>query len=253
MTTHWIKMRGRRWHSWEHGAERSTCGRVSRDDLISRPPKQILAELPPEFLVETCTTCRRKSLNGTAENDTTAVWLGYVRLHFRRSRVRMADVHLASLARLLAEQIGAPSESDAVESWELIRESLLAPWVGGHGGKKFRAMPGLKDALALMRTEREGLRRVVEAMTVWRRLAGLEARLGSTRPDRIVSVILQIPDPETYVRHLVGRGLTTMSAVFSPGTLDRAKKESALRGMWSGSSDYWKRTSNQLNVITDDE
>ena len=67
--------------------------------------------------------------------------------------------------------------------------------------------------------------------------------------------MLAIPAPDPYIQHLHSKGLTNLALMFHPNTLERRKKDSAVRGVFSGGGDYWEQASDQITakVIGEEE
>lgn len=243
MTIHWIKQRRRRWHAWEHGSRASRCGRVNTSHLQQDPPDEILTELQPEHLAEACKSCVR-SVQGAGipelrdESAVVRAWYGHLLRHARRVHARPGVQNLRTLTRLLAE-VGAPDNHDAQVVYLNVRDLLIA------GGKN---AVGLKAALAKMPPSSGKLAQVAQAMEAWRKIVGRRS-LGRHRPDQVIETMLQVPEPEAYVRHLKARGFEQLSAVWHPNVLERARSTPSLRGLFGGGHQYWKETREQLRVI----
>jgi len=181
-----------------------------------------------------------------------SAWLGYIERHLKRVRATTRREDLLTIAALLAE-IGPPDAPAACDVFEQIKVLLLtpveSPWARRHR-KQPIALPSLQAALALLPPRTGRLAVVAAAMRCWRNVMGRQDP-GNFKPDKVIEVMLQIPEPEAYLQHLKTKGFELLGVAFHPNVLARAKQEPALRGLFGGSTDYWNRTADQLNVVTD--
>jgi hypothetical protein len=163
------------------------------------------------------------------------------------SRIRVADVTIEKLAVLLAE-VGPPGAFESTAVYDQVQLLLLKPsW----SRNKIASLPHLKAALELLPPKTGALQRVADTVRAYRNITHRNLNTDNFHADRVVEVLLQIPTPEPYIRHLNSRGLTHLAAMFHPNTLERAKKDPTLRGLFAGSNEYWDRTTSQLNIVSD--
>ena len=251
----WLESAQHKWHAWPIGGRKSLCSTLTVEDLRTSPALRI-SEAPAADGV-LCSTCRRKAgvVTPSTVSGITAAWLGLLRRHLLRIHVRVAEATLIELAARLAE-VGNPGEQAAREVFSQVQVLMLNPLrsPSGRHSRTGRALtvvtiPYLKEAIAKLPPKTGALTQVAATLRLWRHLTNRDPRTDRGRPDRIVEVMLQLPtQPESYIRHLMNRGLPNLSAMFHPNTLARAKKETALRGLFAGSNDYWTKTKNQLHV-----
>lgn len=253
----WILTARKKWHAWQQGSRRSLCGRLTADTLREAPALDVADQLQPEAYADACKTCRE--LTGVQQGPspdatpTEVAWLGFLEKHVGRLHVQASSPALKVLAKMLAE-VGPPGSLKAQDVFTQIKTLLLTPinisTVGRRGECRYiRILPCFKDAVDKI-PNTDALLHIANALRCWRKITGLEQSKIS-RPDQVISVILQVPTPEPYVRHLNARGLPNLQAMFHPNTLARARNEAALRGVFRGSNDYWTRTTSQLNIVTE--
>ncbi len=255
MTTAWIQTGGGKWHVWPTGGRRSICGRLNVEHLRARPAKSITAT-PPDASADVCADCARKAHRPRPVHPEEQIeaWMGIIRRHLLRVRVRVADVTVAELARRLAE-IGSPETAEAREVFEQVRVLLLRPTATRvRGAKKtmtISTIPYLKEALAKLPAHAGALTEVAAAMRCWRAITQRDPTADRFRPDRVIETMFQVPVLEPYIRHLNAKGLPHLASMFHPNTLARAKRDTALRGLFTGSNTYWDATAEQLNIVRD--
>lgn len=182
----------------------------------------------------------------------TGAWLGYLERHLTRVNATADRDDLLTIAALLAE-IGSPDDRAACDVCEQVKALLLTP-MESPWGRRHRKRPiviqSLQAALALLPPRSGKLAAVAASMRCWRSVMG-RTDMGHFRPDKVIEVMLQVPEPEAYLQHLKTKGFESLGVAFHPNVLARAKKEPALRGLFGGGTDYWNRTQDQLNIITD--
>ncbi len=182
----------------------------------------------------------------------TGAWLGYLGRHLTRVRATASRDDLMTIAALLAE-IGSPDDQRACEVCEQIQALLLtpmeSPWARKHR-KQPIALPSLAAALALLQPRSGSLAAVATIFRCWRNVMGRQ-ELGNFRADKVIGVMLQIPEPEQYLQYLKTNGLEPLGVAFHPNVLERAKRSMELRGLFKGSGEYWNRTAEQLNIVKD--
>lgn len=257
----WLLTSNGKWHGWPNGGRASLCGRVNVEHLRASPATAIATAVPSDGTP--CGTCAKKSgYVPPAENGLRATvdpvvgeWVGYLRRHLRHVHIQTSEATIAELATRLAE-IGPPTVEEAREVFEQVRVLLLTPVSTrrkGRGGRGMTVMtlPYLKDTLDKLPPREGVLKQLAATMRMWRNITRRDPTQDKFRPDRVIETMLQVPSPEQYITHLNSRGLYHLAAMFHPNTLERAKKETALRGTFAGSSDYWDRTASQLNIVTD--
>lgn len=255
MGLHWILTTAGKWHAWPEGGRRTFCGKVNAEHLRDTPAVQIASDVSVGENI--CTTCAKKTGKSAAyaiDDGPTLAWFGYLRRHLTHVRAKVADATVEELARLLAE-VGPPNDPVAVEVFEQVRTILLRP----HHSKQRKikreytviTIPHLKGALAKLPPKTGALQRIAATLRIWRTVTRDDPSRQNFHADRVVETMLQIPDPEAYIKHLYARGLPALAAMFHPNTLARAKKDTALRGAFAGSNEYWDNTADQLNIVSD--
>ena len=148
-------------------------------------------------------------------------------------------------------ETGPPDDPAALELFEQVKQLLLTPMrVRGETGKERMQLVGLRASLELLQPRSGSLQAVAAIFRTWRTIMGGRDP-GHFRADKVIAVMLQVPDAETYLQHLKARGLEPLGVAFHQNVLERAKKEPTLRGLFGGSTDYWKRTQEQLKIVTD--
>lgn len=244
---HWVLNGTGKWHAWPNGGRRTYCGRLTMEHLRLHSATQISADIPTGKL---CTSCVKKS--GVLIEPTTAAWVEVLRHYLRRSRIKVDNNSIEQLAALLAEE-GSPDEVAAREVFEEVQQLLLKPtWSGNHRHLSATySLPHLKEALTKLPLNTGALTRVATTVRAWRTITNRKLNTENFRSERVIEIMLQIPSPEPYIRHLNARGLPHLAAMFHPNTLERAKKEPTLRGLFAGSNTYWDNTASQLNIISD--
>ena len=258
MTLHWIRHQNQKWHAWPHGGHRTLCGRVTTSTLLAGEAEhlEIRAALDPKLYAAQCAGCRRKARTTRTMNPDAAIaaWEGYIRLYLNRVRAQMPGPEdITVLATRLAE-VGTPDDPTARNVWEQIQILLLMPRPIRRKDSLGRTrttmvVAHLHEALEKVPPATGALQQVAAAFQMWRTVTGRDPSQDRFRADRVIDVMRQIPDVEPYLRHLHGRGLAHLAAVFHPNTLARAKRESVLRGTFSGAKDYWDATLNQLTIV----
>lgn len=272
MTTHrWILARTGRWHAWPHGARRSICGTLTADNLRVTPAVRIQSTLPPPTDDPLCGTCRSKlgipvGRDATTPTDSRVIaWLEVVGKHLARIQGRHGGRSLTidrRTKRVLAERlalIGAPDNPEAIAVYDQIRLLLLSPKMHRRrNGHTILKLAYIKEALTKLPPRVDAIQHVAESVKLWRRITGRDLSANERfRPDTVIETTLAIPMPEPYIRHLHTKGISALAAIFHPNTLERFKKDPALRGIFGGdfggSSEYWARTAEQLasQVIED--
>lgn len=246
---HWVLYPPKRkFHAWRHGDRESVCGTLTVAQLRERPASNMVERLEDGQLP--CGTCRRIVEMGKQAGSPAAAWLGFIVRHLKRMHCTAPRLDLEAVAALLVET-GPPDDPAALELFEQVKTLLLTPMrVRAGNGKEYQRLVGLRDALAQLAPKSGSLAMVAAALRCWRNVMG-RTNPGHFRPDRVIEVMLQVPEPEVYLKHMKERGLEPLGVAFHPNVLARAKKEPSLRGLFGGSSDYWKRTADQLNVVTD--
>lgn len=258
----WLQLRTKKWHAWPHGGTRSVCGTVTADDLRITAAKQIKAVLPVGEVM--CGSCAR-SLGSRAPTPTdpkgrldaqACAWLALLRKHLVRVRVRVRVAELRALATRLAA-VGPTADPDAVAVYEQIRVLLLTPRRHKRrNGHTVMKITHLREALEALGPTPQALIHVAAAMKAWRHITEREVSRGERfRADTVITSMLAVPAPTPYIQHLHAKGLSNLALMFHPNTLERRKKDAALRGIFSGSGDYMQRTADQLaaQILTDEE
>jgi len=263
MKWHWLlASRSVTWHAWAGGAGRSLCGALTRDDLSTHPALKILPA-PPAALTngeKWCVNCSRKSAVASPTPAATlggaaGEWLGFLRRHCRRAHVHLAETDEHALALRLTA-LGSPEDAEACALFEQIRDLLLTPrFIAGVARRqRVQTIVGLKDALAVLPSQRAALVHIAGAMRAWRRITG--RAVGPTtrfNARTVISTMLEIPAPEAWITHLKREGVDELAMLFHPNSLARHRKDAALRGVFGGGSAYWDKTAEQLEaqIVTD--
>lgn len=254
----WIQNQNHTWHAWPLRGQSTYCGRIDTHHL-RRFPAAAITDLP-DADGRICKACGREAryvkppmIGGDA---IAAAWTGLISRHLTHSRIKVSEHSVSMLAVKLAE-IGSPSEPEARELFTQLQVILLKPtWIRKTNalGRTTQAptLPGLKESLEAIGNTPGALRTVAQALSAWQAATGRDLHTEKFNAARVMGTMLQIPDPARYVAHLLtSRLVPTLAAMFHPNTLERAKRDTALRGMFAGSSQYWDSTSSQLHIIRD--
>lgn len=251
MKLRWLLTHTGRWHAWPARAPSTLCGTLNIEDLRRHPAREIVPGLEPQHRATACRSCLRQceeaSPAPSGGDDATAEWLGYLRLHAKRMHVVSAGRALEDLASMLGGA-GRPTDKAAQELYDSIRILMLTPMRVG----RVRRFHRMREALDLLRAEPDGLIRIGAAMLCWRTVVlngGVPPREMRWRPDAVIKSMLQVPNPEPYVRHCAAKGLQALGVMWHPNVVARAKRDASLRGVFNGGSAYWDRTKSQLKVI----
>jgi hypothetical protein len=273
----WLKTAEGVWHCWLRGSRSTRCGLMNAEHLRMRPAALIAPV--PEYSDgdRLCGHCRRLvgsavvgvsgvlttagagSNSLTSANDAArADWLGVLQRHFERFSARgVSTSDLTTLSVCFAE-LGAPVKgSDAQIAFEQLKDFLLRPtWTrkqtaGSTVVRTYAYVPHLKSAVSALHSDAKALKHCSTALEAWQRITGRVVTLDRCHVDRVISVMLQVPNPELYVTHLHTRHVVHLAAVWHPNTLLRAQREPALRGLFAGSTSYWATTKDKLNMLTD--
>lgn len=254
---HWI-LRNGKWHAWPKGGRRSMCGRINVEHLRETPAEKIVTTLPSDAIV--CTTCGKKTHLAPApvsgQDAIIGAWLGHLRRHLTRVHLKVSEANLQLLAERLAE-VGPPDTKEAQDVFEQVRILLLTPHfsrVQSARGRTttVRTLPHLKEALSKLPPTTKALARVAATLRMWRNITQRDPSADRFRADRVIEVMLQLPPgAEAYIQHLHAREFSHLSSMFHPNTLERSKKDTALRGLFAGSTEYWNQSEDQLNIVTD--
>lgn len=251
MKLHWVLSYLGKWHAWPNGGRETLCGRMNiehmRQDCVTRISQELPALADEESF---CMFCTRKAgiVSPPSHTDPTVnAWIGVLRLRLRHARLRVADVLVEQLAILLAE-VGLPTSLQGVDVFAQVQQLLLKPtWTRS----KVATLPHLKEALSKLPLNSNSLLRIANTISSWQKITHHSLATDNFNAARCIETILQIPTLEPYILHLHSRGLSNFASMFHPNTLERARKDSALRGMFAGSNDYWERTESQLNIVTE--
>lgn len=255
----WVLMSTGKWHAWPKGGRKTMCGRVNAEHLRDRPAVRIIKE-PPAISEDRCASCAKAVLGPAAlpadVSETAAAWVGHLRRHLTRARIKAADAVVQALAERLGE-VGGPDDDAAREVFEQVKGLLLRPHflrTRGAAGKErtISTLPHLKDALTKLPPNTGALQQVAVTLRLWRSITNRDPHADRFKADQVIDTILKLPpNPEAYIRRLSEKGLPHLAAMFHPNTLERAKHDTALRGLFAGSSAYWNDTSEALNIVTE--
>lgn len=254
----WLDSGTGKWHAWPKGARHTLCGRVNVEHLRTHPAAAITALAPaPEASV--CAVCGKKSGHVAqvvaVPDGVTRAWIGFLKRYLLRAHITLADDTVRLLAERLAD-VGSPDDQDARDVFDQVRSVLLRPMRISSKRRDGRAVtlhtiPHLKEALNALPPKTGALQKVATAMRCWRAITRRDPSGEKFSVQRVVETMLQVPSVEQYITHLNGEGLPNLAAMFHPNTLARAKRDTALRGLFAGSPEYWSQTEGQLNIITD--
>lgn len=255
----WVRVSAsnrRPWHAWPKGGQSSMCGTLTATKLHTTPLRSVTHTLPEGAVV--CRLCVRALGPGTVLTSPakghrpldkqTEGWLITLNAHLARYHLIVAAPLRLELAKRLAS-IGPTTDAHAVDVYEQIRELLLTPRLhrrdsGKGGGMK---IVGLRDALKALPPDARSLNQVAASMKMWRHITQRSVDKGERfHVDTVITAMLEVPAPEPYIRHLHGRGLSSLAVMFHPNTLKARSKDAALRGVFGGTKDYWARTAAQL-------
>lgn len=250
-STNWILTANGTWHAWKVGESATACGRIDAAHLRRSPAQLITRDVPIDQ--KTCAACirRTKAIPFTTDAVTSA-WIQTVRRHLEKVHAKLPDKTVLILAERLAE-VGPPTNPEAGEIFEQVKQIFLRPMrttmkLFNGSNRTLSTFPHLKEALALLPTNTQAIRRVASAVRCWSSF-GLITPSTRFRLDHVIQAILDIPSIEPYVQHQRSRGLLEFALIFHPNTLARARKDTALRGLFSGSTEYWQATTDQLNIV----
>lgn len=161
--------------------------------------------------------------------------LGYLRSQIQ---LKIKDEELTLLCGFMAI-VGLPGEEDSRRFFYAIKGLLLQQ------GRESR----LPKVLRLLPPDRKKLLRFADVAKAYGDIVGPLSD-GKIQVDRVVKVMLEIPDGRPYIQRLYNTGFYHLGAIFHPNTLERARRD--MRGLFSGSEGedgYWERTSDQLNIV----
>jgi hypothetical protein len=148
--------------------------------------------------------------------------------------------------------VGTPSDPEAVAVYEQLRTLLLTPRFRRRNGRSTLQITHLREALDALPPDAAVLRQVAETMRLWQKITGRSVKQDRFQADRVIKTMLEVPEPEAYIRHLDAQGLPHFAAMFHPNTLERARKAPALRGVFDArNTEYWQQLRGQLNVVED--
>jgi len=244
---HWILYpTKKRWHAWRHGEKECICGTLTVAHLREHALSGVVNELTPDMVP--CGSCKRILERGSSP---ASAWIGFIRRHIKHKHCAMpAQADLDAIAELLVET-GTPDDPAAVELFTQVKDLLLTPMrIRTQTGKQTNRIVGLRESLALLAPRSGSLAAVAAIFRCWRNIMGRQDP-GHFRADKVIGVMLQIPEPEQYLQYLKTNGLEPLGVAFHPNVLERAKKSTELRGLFGGSTEYWKRTAGQLNIVKD--
>lgn len=249
---HWILSNAETWHAWKQHHHATVCGRIDVDHLRKYPARKISQDLPVNQNV--CTSCLRKTGAAiSSAGPVAAQWIALIKRHQKHIHARVHEKLIVEMSERLTE-IGSPSSLEGQEAFDYVKLVFIRPLYDrktnslGHT-KSYATFPYLKDALAKLTPG--SFQRIITALRYWRNTTNGDLSRARFRPDNIVEAILTLPAPEPYIRHMHAQGLSSFALIFHPNTIERARKDTALRGLFSGSTEYWTETADQLNIVTD--
>lgn len=257
LMTQWIQVQNKTWHAWPMGGRRTCCGRVNVEHLRAQPARAIRPAVPEGHRVVVCKACEHSTADvmprSPGASTVVLQWERYLWRCLERTRARVPHAVLRTLAERLAEA-GTPLDPAACELYVEVQALMLRPVRMRPRGstKTITTIPHLQAAVNLLPVNEQALARIAHAIRCWRQVTQREVNSDERyHTDRVITTMLQIPDPALYIQHLHDRGLQNIAVIFHPNTLARARKDTALRGIFAGSHAYWERTSSQLNVLRD--
>ena len=188
----------------------------------------------------------KKQRRVKAPTSSVMSWRHYVVFRLKNHRLikRVKPDDVVRFAGLLALQ-GPPETLGNFDTFYALTGLLL------HEDRinRFRA------AMAELPPDLAALTRVASCCRAWTRATGRSLASEKTvRVDQVVKVMVQVPAPEPYVRHLHGKGFVALGTMFHPNTLTRTRSE--LRGVFfgaEGEDGYWAQTQDQLRIVQDDQ
>lgn len=139
-------------------------------------------------------------------------WFRYVAMHVKQSRIRVArDVQIKFAAYMAL--LGPPDNFQASQAFWWIQPLFFHKDRG----------PRWSSALEVIPPTAEVMQRVVECCRV---VAPCFKNIKNDRfqLDKVVAVMVQIPDPAFYVDRCVKAGIVNVGAIFHQNTFDHARK-----------------------------
>lgn len=256
----WLQLvKGGKWHAWPRGGRQSMCGKMNVEHL-RQAPAYAITQQTPAVTEPLCTLCVKKSglsvAIASAPDATAMAWVGFLKRYCARIKITVADNATEILAARLAE-VGPPDDAEAQLVFTQIRDLILRPMriktPSRRGGMAtVQTIPHLRETLAALPPNTKALQQVAAALRCWRTITKQDLSTNKFKPAHVISTMLQVPSPEAYIKHLAAKGMPHLALIFHPNTLARAQKDTALRGVFSGSDTYWAATKAQLNVLEDD-
>lgn len=254
---HWIFGRTKKWHAWPVRGEGSLCGAVTAQQVREALQKRQLeiSDTPP---VQTgrnlCELCRRKA-GVVAETKglsaDAALWMPHLLAHGTRMRVNYPRDELEELAERLAT-IGPPTSLEAQTVYMQLQKLILTPLAVSVGsGRRDVKSFHLRAAVQALPPSATALRQVANALKIWSRVTGRGLVREKLSPATVLQVMLEVPQLEPYVSRLHAQGMSNLRAMFHPSTLEWARKDPTLRGMFAGTDAYWDKTADTLNVVAE--
>lgn len=260
----WILTARGTWHAWNATTQRSVCGAVNTEDLRRTPVRQIAAQAPAIVGagVRVCRVCAPTDAAGgkllfAALPAAAVPWDQAVSRYCAQGRMTVAVGVRHALAVRLAEAAPSAGSVRGRQVFAVVRDLLLRPrnvaWTQGGRRRQHACLPYLAAAVAALPLGVQAVARVVDTVQMWQAITGLQVANERYRAETVIQTMLQVPDTEkeTYMRQLHGRGLSALALMFHPATLERARRDTALHGAFSGSGEYWAQTQDQLHIVTD--
>lgn len=176
-------------------------------------------------------------------------WETYVRA--RLGMKHLTNVHDDNVTRIAAllTLMGPPRSARGDLAFRAFSDLLFAT---RGSSAQYGQVPGLRDALDALPPDPESLIRVVVAVVTFQQIHGSlsDPKRSRFNTRRVIEVMLQLPDPKTYVENLAERGFDHPGAVFHENTLKRAR--TTMRGVFGrfeGEEDYWSSIETKINLI----
>lgn len=250
-----------KWHAWPSGGQASVCTHLTKLRLAQNPAKKIQQAVPTADDHPICKTCAAKTgVQATQPQDLNEIetaWVRHIGIHLARIAKGhgRGDAH-TKIKRLIAIRlatIGPPSDPEALAVYEQIQMLVLTPRriQGARRSTTTLTYKYVKEALDMLPPDPAKLRHVATTMKLWRQITGQNVSTSSKfHADTVIRSMLQISNPEAYIRHLEEQGFNSLAGMFHPNTLERAKRDTSLRGAFDNQdAQYWETLKNQVKVV----
>jgi hypothetical protein len=237
----WLQLQSRTWHAWKQGDPGSVCGVVSVEHIRTNPARAVADRPPPPDTWDTdpvCLSCIKRlgwTMGKTAE-EIADLWVSKIKMNARRARTKIKLEDAEDFADLLA-RVGPPGTAAADAIFNEVASVLLRPVRSSARGQAWSTFPRFREAVALIPPSREKLEHLAATIRAWRQITGRLPDRDKFNTERVIQTMLQVPEPEAYVKRLAEQGMTPLGVVFHPNTLDGARRDPGLRGI------FWRERS----------